>query len=339
MPCLTLKRLSAPHALSPSAQRTSHPLGRLHARLSTLLSTSLLSISLFGVYLLGTPQVSAEELSSEQEAAYQEVYTAAESSVKAGRLVEAIRIYEGSLGELKGYGKVHLRLAQLYVKRDERAWRAQVAYHYLRCAQDARFNAFMRDQLCGTEVKSRFTTLTLSGTPHRLEVITPELFAGPVQEGALLPRGQVSVRLWRSAGQPPEELTLELPLSAPLNVKPRSYLPPRPKLRGGLLGDTGSLSASTSPTPQEGGAEALPAVPLGTGALDVSSPPPLPHTAGLPRWPAYALFTLSAASVVGAITTHGKTDIPLMGEGLSQLFWGTSAAFLVMGGGWLALSW
>jgi len=292
--------------------------------------SALLAALLAALLSAHAPRAALAASTTELRARYQAVYARAEDALAAGRLLEAIRVYEESLAALEGYGGAHLRLAQLYLRRVEEAADPAlaaelspfVAFHFLRCAQDARLDDLMRDTVCGSEVKRRLSPLLVKGAPVSLEVLAPRPFLGAAAAGALLPLGDVALRAQASPAAEPRELTARLPLREPIDLSEEAFMPARPRL------DEGGGLVSGPP----------PAAPL------FAEPPP-PRPSRLP--PAALLGAGAVAAGVGAyllreqmVKINANNYAGGYGSAIPSIALTVSgAALTVFGVGWLAQRW
>ena len=293
---------------------------RLAARTLALLSLALCAP------LAAPPRASAAPDAGELRVRYQTVYLRAEDALAGGRLLEAIRIYEDSIASLDGYGGAHLRLAQLYQMRvDETADPAVaaslvpfVAFHFLRCAQDQRLDELMRDTVCGAEVRQRLSPLLVKGAPARLEVMAPRPFVGPTPPGALLPIGEVPLRVQLSPTSEPISVNARLPLREPLDLSEEAFMPARPRLD------------------------------LSDGL--VSSPPPVapmfvepPEVKPLSVAPGFVMLGAGLAVVGGGVLALTKgSDCGLaiyFADQCPNIIIGVGSALSLFGLGWLAFAW
>ena len=315
---------------------SSHPLRSRFSKLRSL-RWCLCLISACLMASVSRPSRCEAEGAQSLKEAYKEVYLAAESLVNRGKLHDAIQLYVGSLEELKGDGRIHLRLAQLYQKTKTPSIEPLISYHYLRCLQDQKMDSFMRDTICQREVKSRFSPLLVAGNPRSLEVLSPHPFVGVTAPNTLLPNGPIKLRFQRRGSNQAEVLELRLPLQGPVNLGPRSFMPSRPKLTSrDLLGV--QASASASPTQATSG----PSSPSGDPFAATQPQPSFQRRIQLPRWPAYLLFALSVASAGAGVYTYLNIDDfsgNILGKELPVVLWGSAGAAAVVSGGWLAISW
>ncbi|MEE2645025.1 MAG: hypothetical protein VYD19_08840 [Myxococcota bacterium] len=158
-----------------------------------------------------------EELSAIQSAKYLSATERAERAVEAGELQEAIEIYERALSPLEGYGRVHLRLGQLYLRlSDERLGldaaelRARAISHLGFCADDQRVDSLDRDLLCHQKFEELTAPLEVLGV-ERAEILQPEAFRGPLRQGRRLPTGPLKLLIFVERGEQ-QEIDLQLPI-------------------------------------------------------------------------------------------------------------------------------
>ena len=93
----------------------------------------------------------------------------------------AIPLYEEGLAAFPaGYGRVHLRLGQLY---QQLGRNAEAAGHFKACEADARVEAIDRELICQDGLRVTTATVSLTGLPEggRVAVIEPVAFAGPLK--------------------------------------------------------------------------------------------------------------------------------------------------------------
>ena len=106
---------------------------------------------------------------------------------------DAIAQYRAALdGELAGYGRAHLVLAELYLR--EKTW-ADAATHFKACLADDRVDPIDRDLVCQGGLKA--ATAPLDGLPPgaTARLLSPKAFAGPVVNGDRVPRGEVELEV------------------------------------------------------------------------------------------------------------------------------------------------
>ena len=296
--------------------------------LSSLTSRVALAALAVSACVCAPSRARAALSTAELLARYQEVYQRAEGALTRGNLLEAIRIYEESLSALDGYGGVHLRLAQLYQQRvDETATPGIAAellpfaaFHFLRCAQDGRFDALMRETVCEPEVSQRLSPLLLKGNPARVEVYAPRPFIGEARSGALLPVGEVQLRAQLTQGSEPVDVRAQLPLREPLDLSEEAFMPARPRL------DFGEGLVAAPP-------------PL---APAFNEPPPHP-AAQRSRVPGAVMLGVGAVvTTFGAIKKYEAKMTcfhPMIGKECPSLVLGVGIAISVFGTGWLAFAW
>lgn len=179
----------------------------------------------------------------------------------------AIERYEQALldGPTRGFGRLHLRIAQLHrtVGRN-----AEAAHHFQACTADERVDPIDRRFICERGYDQVTAPFTVGGLPDgaRVMIIEPTLAAGLHQNGARVPRGEVTVVV-----------------EAPGRVPERSKVP----IDGPTL-----WTAQVGLERPEG-----PLVPEGF----VAEAPVEPIDPGLPRWPAYAAGGAGLALVAGGL--------------------------------------
>ncbi len=307
-----------------------------HSLTSLVHRLALVTLSL-SVCVCRAPRAEAQAGTKELLARYQEVYQRAEGALTRGGALEAIRIYEESLVTLEGYGGVHLRLAQLYQRRVEEtanpALAAEllpfVAFHFLRCAQDARLDELMRETMCEPEVSQRLSPLMIKGTPARVEVYAPRPFLGEVRSGALLPVGGVVIRAQLTQVSEPVEVQVTLPLREPVDLSEEAFMPARPRL------DIGDGLVAATPPPQ----------------ADLFAEPLPPPSAQRSRVPGAVLLGVGAVmTTFGGIkkyqngqqlddTQKMKCLGSTIGSECPTLILGLGIAMSIFGAGWLAFAW
>jgi tetratricopeptide (TPR) repeat protein len=111
----------------------------------------------------------------------------------------AIPLYEqGLAGFPDDYGRIHLRLGQLY---QQLGRIAEAAAHFKRCDADTRVEAIDRELICQDGLRSATVPVELLELPPeaRVLVVEPLAFAGPLKTGDRLPLG--SARLLVEAPQ------------------------------------------------------------------------------------------------------------------------------------------
>lgn len=205
-----------------------------------------------------------------------------ERALRAERVLEAegpaaaIAAYEQALEETEQFGRVHLRLGQLYQQTGDTA---QAAFHFRACDRDTRVDAMDRELICrrAYEAITAPVTLTQVAPTASVTVLMPKQFAGPLASGDRLPKGPVRLavdapdRIRRES-----DLTVDGPVSWSAEVgmeRPRGPLIP-----GDFIVD------GPDPVTEE--------------------PPPgvvAPASEGLPTWPAYAAGGLGAALIGGGL--------------------------------------
>lgn len=198
----------------------------------------------------------------------------AEKALEADGPQAAIEIYERALDETGQFGRVHLRLGQLYQQLGKAA---QAAFHFRACDRDERVDSMDRELICRRVFEEMTAPVTLSEVPPNAAVVVvePAPFAGPLASGDRLPKGQI-----RLAVDAPDRIRreAELALDGPLTWSAEVGMerPAGPLIPGDFIVD------GPGPDPDE-----VPAV-AGPGN-------------GLPVWPAYAAGGLGAALIGGGV--------------------------------------
>ncbi len=184
----------------------------------------------------------ADDVPPEFTKQFNELARAAEAALRAEGPDAAIRLYEeGLLGPLGEYGRISLRLGQIY----QQAGRsADAAAHYRACQDDPRVDAVDREMICRDGFDAVTAPLAIDGLPPRARVVVvePARFAGPWREGARLPlgparlvvdapgrqRAEAEVQVaapetrWAAVVGPPIESVMQLPVvvSPPADEEP-----------------------------------------------------------------------------------------------------------------------
>lgn len=213
---------------------------------------------------------------------------------------EAIDLYVAALdGPLKGYGRVHLQLGELY--QDRKRW-AEAAFHFRACDRDDRVESIDRELVCQGGFKS--ATAPLEGLPAgaAARVIEPRGFAGPVRNGDRLPRG--AVRLEVTAAGKARVATMQVTEVArwvPTVEVPSGFVAPddpgKPIPSGFVEPDTPGFVAAAK-TPVAPADEAI-------------------------RWPAYAAAGLGAA-LLGTglvIGLGGQSELEELRDRQENMMW------------------
>lgn len=141
--------------------------------------------------------------------AFNEVARDAEAQLEAQGRGPAIRRYERGLeGELAGYGRIHLRLGQLYQLEGQMA---PAAWHFGECDGDERVDPLDRELICQAGWRAVTAPVTLDGLPEggKVLILEPELFSGPLHSGQRLPIGPVKV-VTTAPGTPPREAVVQV---------------------------------------------------------------------------------------------------------------------------------
>lgn len=150
----------------------------------------------------------SDDVSPELMSRFNVLANRAEAARKSTGPVAAIAIYEEALLEGEGYGRVNLRLGQLYQQSGKNA---EAADHYRRCLRDDRVDSIDRQLTCEPGFKKTTAHLHIDGLPEggRVVVLEPELFAGAFRSGDPLPVGMVKVMV-EAPGREPRGSTIRL---------------------------------------------------------------------------------------------------------------------------------
>lgn len=160
----------------------------------------------------------ADQVSEELLARYTQLSQQAQALQESAGVEAAIELYEEALlGFAHSYGRVHLRLGQLYQSLDRVA---ESAAHFRDCLADERVDPLDRDLICAQGHERSTTPFHFEGLPPQGQVVvlSPELFAGPVRSGERLPIGELVVMV-DALGHQPRRSALQLPQSAPWHVQ------------------------------------------------------------------------------------------------------------------------
>lgn len=143
-----------------------------------------------GVLLLaGTLPAHADQVPRPEALKFAELARKAETALAQSGPGAAIPLYEeGLAGFPDGYGRIQLRLGQLY---QQLGRNAEAAAHYKACVADLRVEALDRELICDDGLKSVTAPVTLTDLPEgaKVVVLEPLAFAGPFASGARLPLG------------------------------------------------------------------------------------------------------------------------------------------------------
>jgi hypothetical protein len=156
------------------------------------------------------PALAVDRVSPELRARYGKLSEQAEAAARTGGAQASIEAYESALlGFAHGYGRVHLRLGQLYQGLDRKP---EAAAHFRDCMNDDRVDGLDRDIICKQGLSATTAAFEFDGLPSggRVLVLRPNLFAGPVQSGVRLPQGEVEVMV-EVPDHEPRRATLSLP--------------------------------------------------------------------------------------------------------------------------------
>lgn len=185
--------------------------------------------------MLAPPALAADRVQPEMATRYAQVVKRAEA---AGSPQAAIEIYEEALlGFASGYGRVHLRLGQLYQKINKPA---EAAANYRACMEDDRVDDLDREIICKTNLEASTVPFEFTGLPAggRVLVIQPAAFAGAVESGARLPPGNLEVTV-EAPGRAPRASALRLPRARPWQVMVGLARRDGPLVPDGFLGGAG----------------------------------------------------------------------------------------------------
>jgi hypothetical protein len=122
-----------------------------------------------------------------------ELAARAEQALQAQGPDAAIKIYEDALlGPLGEYGRISLRLGQLY--QDQKRY-AEAAWYFRSCQEDERVDAVDRQVMCAEGLSAVTAPLVIEGLPPRtrVAVIEPARFNGLWAQGMRLPLGPARV--------------------------------------------------------------------------------------------------------------------------------------------------
>jgi hypothetical protein len=208
-------------------------------RLALLLSLSLTS-----------PALAADAVPDDVRVQYAKLVPRAEAALQRDGVGAAIEIYEDALvGFAAGYGRVHLRLAQLYQKLGRTA---EVAAHFRDCMSDDRVDALDREIICKQGYDAATTKFDYVGLPNggRLVVLKPELFAGKVDSGDRLPNGPIQLTV-EAPGRRARKAELTLPQARPWQVMVGLLRRQGPIVPDGFVSQGGSddFASGTAPEP------------------------------------------------------------------------------------------
>lgn len=207
---------------------------------------------------------------------------------------DAIALYRDALnGPLKGYGRAHLLLAELHVRRSD--W-TEAATHFKACLADERVDPIDRDLVCQGGLND--ATAPLEGLPAgaTARVIAPKSFAGPVRNGDRLPRGEVELEVTVNG----RAATARVPVTT------RATWRPPVKVPDSFVSDDPPID-----------------VPEGFVAAAQSPVPPADEAI---RWPAYASAGLGAV-LLGtglAIGLSGQSELEDVRDRQAAGMWGAS---------------
>ncbi|MBU0550942.1 hypothetical protein KKF91_20600 [Myxococcota bacterium] len=150
----------------------------------------------------------ADDVSPDLLTTYNEVMRKAERVLAEKGDQAAIDIYEDALLTYGEYGRVNLRLGQLYQKLGREV---EAAKHYKICIEDERVDPLDRNMICERRFQTVTAPLELSAVPNeaKIIVIEPALFGGEIQSGVRLPIGEIKLMV-EVPGHYPQESTIKL---------------------------------------------------------------------------------------------------------------------------------
>ena len=165
-------------------------------------------ISLLIFVLLPSVVWAVDNVSDDVLLRFNETALRAENALSKSGPEAAIELYERALREDDEFGRVNLRLGQLYeqLKRFDEA-----AYHFQVCSKDTRVDSLDRELICQTGFSAVTAPLVIEGLPAggQAVVIEPERFAGPFKSGDSLPRGLVRIVI-EAPGREPHMSEIEV---------------------------------------------------------------------------------------------------------------------------------
>lgn len=167
------------------------------------------------ITLLATPAL-ADDVPEAMLRAFNQVAREAEALLEQSGPAPAIARYARGLeGELAGYGRLHLRLGQLYQQDGQPA---EAALHFRECDADERIDPLDRELICQAGWRAVTAPITLAGLPEggKVLILEPEPFSGPLHSGQRVPLGALKVVV-TSPGAPPREAVVRVkgPLTWP----------------------------------------------------------------------------------------------------------------------------
>lgn len=230
-------------------------------------------------------------------------------------------------------GKLHLRLAQVYLKRAQiesngdmmLLYESSAAYHFWRCSRIAGLDSLLRDDICRREVGDRMAPLQVRGPFQRLFVSHPEAFRGDVVPGAWLPKGRVVLQVTLKQGDS-KQYMLNLPQERPLELETPSLTvqPPRLSQRNtaGLILRPEGSDLVMNKTKSNGGSQSKRTI----------------HQ--VPVVPGYIMAGAGVATLIASSLIYFDVIDPEAGRDRT-LNWTliSGASLVVVGGGWIAFTW
>ncbi|MEZ4467369.1 MAG: hypothetical protein R3F60_03920 [bacterium] len=164
---------------------------------------------LLPLLLLAALPARADDVPEDLQRAFNQLAREAEALLQSQGPTAAIARYEKALlTDFAGYGRVNLRLGQLY---QQEGRHALAAGHFKDCDEDERVDAVDRELICQDGLRASTAPLEIVGLPAggQVVVLEPVLFAGPLRPGDRLPLGELRVVV-EAPGRPPRESRLRL---------------------------------------------------------------------------------------------------------------------------------
>ena len=225
-------------------------------------------------------------------------------------------------------GKLHLRLAQVYLKRAQVESSGDVmlllesyaALHFWRCSRTKGLDSLLRDDICRRQVMERMAPLQVRGKFKELFVSHPEAFRGVIRPNMLLPKGQVILRVTPERGPPTQKL-INIPQETPLIFQAEPSLTAQPP----LLNKRNTAGLILRPQ----------------GASDEQSNPSSKTLHSIPSAPGYVMVAIGVVGlVIGGLAQAGIPAKPPAGkERTVKWSFISGASLMAVGGGWIALTW
>ena len=305
----------------------------------------------------------ASAINPDQRASLKQTTRQAEQKVRDGKILDAIRIYESSLSELKSTGKVHLRLGQLYQKRINpkmsnnfnAEMKAYAGYHFLKCLDGQDVSKLVRKQVCERELTPLLAPLKFRGVSGTtVEVLNPRPFQGFIKSGAFLPKGPVTLSVYNTSQRSPQQINVTLPHSKPLDFSPARFIPARPKLEQSSTAEGIQLSLGDAPaSSQDKTKTSLPSSDREQLPKDSQSPQLSfnnthsgdVNTQSISRVPGYVLTALGVSLISAGVAFHFiRADDPAGFDkdnpaDLPMYLWAPGLVLTGAGAGWLIWTW